>query len=92
MLIQANESEVILLPALPREWVSGTLQGVRLPGGGTLDIEWDETTVRCKVIRASEGNTKFFHKCNETFIVLATGPIEEFSFLQNPSHYGKAVV
>ncbi|MEP6017163.1 MAG: hypothetical protein ABJ251_01620 [Paracoccaceae bacterium] len=49
MLVRANESEVILQPALPREWVSGALRGVRSPDGGTLDVKWDETTVHGKV-------------------------------------------
>ena len=92
MLVQANDDEIILLPALPREWISGTLRGVRLPGGGSLDVEWDETTVHCKVTRASGESTKLFYKCNENLIAFATGPIEEFSFPQNPSHFRKAVV
>jgi len=91
MLVRAEKNEIFLLPALPTEWVSGTLQGFRLPGGGTLDVEWDEMTVCCKVTQENRAGTKIFHKCNETLVALTTGPIEKFSFPQNPTHAGNAV-
>jgi alpha-L-fucosidase 2 len=89
MLVQANETEIVLLPALPKEWVCGALQGLRLPGGGTLDVEWDEMAINCKVRRMGGQRTKFIHKCAEILVTFTTGSIEEFSFPQNPSYVRK---
>jgi alpha-L-fucosidase 2 len=42
MLVQSTPDEISLLPALPRQWPSGSLKGVRVRGGGKLDITWKE--------------------------------------------------
>ncbi len=39
-LVQAYDDEVLLLPALPVSWRSGSLRGLRLPGSVTLDLAW----------------------------------------------------
>ena len=46
MLVQSHEMTedgkilVRILPALPREWKKGAVSGLRIRGGGTVDIEW----------------------------------------------------
>ncbi len=45
MLVQSSESRMVLLPALPSAWRSGTLRGVCVKGGGCIDIEWKEGTL-----------------------------------------------
>jgi alpha-L-fucosidase 2 len=42
MLVQSTPHEISVLPALPRQWPSGGLKGVRLRGGGQVDIMWRE--------------------------------------------------
>ena len=42
MLVQSTTDQIILLPALPRQWPSGSLNGVRVRGGGKLDITWKD--------------------------------------------------
>jgi hypothetical protein len=42
MLVQSTESEIRVLPALPLQWPSGSLNGVRVRGGGKLDFEWKD--------------------------------------------------
>jgi alpha-L-fucosidase 2 len=42
MLVQSNGQEITVLPALPQQWSSGSLKGVRVRGGGKLDIEWKD--------------------------------------------------
>ena len=42
MLVQSTENEISALPALPRQWLNGSLSGARLRGGGKLDIAWRE--------------------------------------------------
>ncbi len=42
MLVQSTPNEITLLPALPSRWPNGSLQGVRVRGGGKADITWKE--------------------------------------------------
>ena len=40
MLVQSTPKEIVVLPALPHQWSSGSLKGVRIRGGGKVDIVW----------------------------------------------------
>jgi alpha-L-fucosidase 2 len=40
MLVQSTSDEIMVLPALPSQWPSGNLKGVRVRGGGKADVEW----------------------------------------------------
>ena len=40
MLVQSTPDEIIVLPALPTQWPSGNLRGVRVRGGAKVDIAW----------------------------------------------------
>jgi alpha-L-fucosidase 2 len=42
MLVQSTPGEISVLPALPRQWSSGSLKGARVRGGGKVDIAWKE--------------------------------------------------
>jgi alpha-L-fucosidase 2 len=42
MLVQSTDNEISVLPALPGQWPSGSLKGVRVRGGGKVDIAWKE--------------------------------------------------
>ena len=42
MLVQSTPNEITVLPALPQQWTSGSLKGVRVRGGGKVDITWKE--------------------------------------------------
>jgi len=42
MLIQSTPEEISVLPALPHQWPSGSLEGVRVRGGGKVDLRWKE--------------------------------------------------
>jgi len=42
MLVQSTSDEIRVLPALPRQWSSGSLKGVRVRGGGKMDVVWKE--------------------------------------------------
>jgi len=41
MLVQSTPNKITVLPALPHQWSSGSLRGVRVRGGGKVDIVWN---------------------------------------------------
>ncbi len=62
MLVQSNADDVRLLPALPRQWGSGSLKGIRLRGGGKVDIAWkDGQLTMCRL--QSERARKVVVRC-----------------------------
>lgn len=42
MLAQSHAGEIVLLPSLPGIWKQGTISGMRLRGGYTLDMIWKD--------------------------------------------------
>jgi alpha-L-fucosidase 2 len=40
MLVQSSNDEINVLPALPVQWPTGELRGVRVRGGGKMTIAW----------------------------------------------------
>ncbi|WP_285246614.1 glycoside hydrolase family 95 protein [Pseudarthrobacter sp. efr-133-R2A-89] len=66
MIVQSHGGRIALLPALPRSWGTGHVRGVRLRGGVSLDLEWENGIVRCGTLHSSPGASFVVEVGNET--------------------------
>jgi alpha-L-fucosidase 2 len=55
MLLQSHLGEIHLLPALPDEFTSGQVTGLRARGGYTVDMKWENGDLVNAVIHCPEG-------------------------------------
>lgn len=57
MLVQSHEKSpdgttiVRILPALPQKWANGKVQGLKIRGGGEIDIEWSDGKLKTYTLR-----------------------------------------
>jgi alpha-L-fucosidase 2 len=59
MLVQSHDGVIHLLPALPQQWSSGQVTGLKARGGFTIDLEWHNRKVTAlKIISTIGGNCR----------------------------------
>jgi len=56
MLVQSQTGEIELLPALPRAWANGSIQGVRARGGFEVDLAWSNGRLTDVRVHSLSGN------------------------------------
>jgi len=56
MLLQSQAGEIELLPALPHEWPTGRITGLRARGGYEIDIKWNDGKLASATIKNIEGS------------------------------------
>ena len=54
MLLHSHNHEIKLLPALPAQWPSGHVRGLRARGDYSIDIQWKEGRLYSATIRAGK--------------------------------------
>jgi alpha-L-fucosidase 2 len=57
MLMQSHSGELSLLPALPRQWKTGAVSGLRARGGYEVDMEWTDGALTLATVKAKYGGT-----------------------------------
>jgi alpha-L-fucosidase 2 len=57
MLLQSQQGEVFLLPALPTRMAAGSVSGLRARGAFTVGITWQNNALTTATIYSSKGNT-----------------------------------
>ncbi|WP_163398474.1 glycoside hydrolase family 95 protein [Flavobacterium fluviatile] len=55
MLVQSDENEIRLLPALPDAWESGSLKGICARGGFEIDMIWSNKKVKSLIVSSKKG-------------------------------------
>jgi alpha-L-fucosidase 2 len=55
MIVQSWGGEVRILPALPKAWADGNIEGLRVRGGGELSLVWQDGALKSLVLKGLPG-------------------------------------
>ncbi|TCN53726.1 glycoside hydrolase family 95 protein [Flavobacterium circumlabens] len=74
MLVQSDENEIRLLPALPDAWESGSLKGICARGGFEIEMQWENKMLKkVSVSSKTGGKTTLINGDKKENVVLKKG-------------------
>ena len=84
MLVQSHTGEIVLLPALPSAWGTGSVSGLRARGGFEIDLAWQDGALTTVTVRSRLGRTARLRSGDlTTDITLAAGESRTFNHQLN---------
>lgn len=72
MLVQSNENEIRLLPALPDAWETGYVKGICVRGGFEIAMEWKDKVVQKVTVYSKNGGKTILYNGNKTKNIVLT--------------------
>lgn len=85
MLMQSHDGAIHLLPALPDEWKTGEITGLRAPGGFEVSFSWSEGAVQRVEIKSNLGGNCRIRVPNA--LLTAKGAALEVAQAVNPNPF-----
>ncbi len=77
MLVQSTADRVVLLPALPGEFASGSVCGLCVRGGAEVDLSWENGELTMCTVRAkADLDTKFVYRGKVQEVRLNAGGVK----------------
>lgn len=83
MLLQSNEEEIELLPALPKAWHTGKIKGLCARGGFEVSMEWkDGKLIACSLLSKLGGNCTLSYGRKKIELKAQKGKLYQISTLK----------
>jgi len=77
MLIQSHTGAIHLLPALPKAWPDGEIQGLRARGGYDIDIKWENNElVEARIVSDRQRTARLRYNGKEITVDLRRGRMQ----------------
>ncbi len=81
MLVQSDENEIRLLPALPDAWETGSVKGICARGGFEIEMSWENKSLKkVTIISKNGGKTTLISGDKKQDITLKKGEKTELNW------------